>query len=248
MWKRPWNCIYYFVGFKEVYDNLIKKYFLSWTEKNCGYEMKKQMEILILLLLNMITTAFTSVVAAIKVLNDLITITKLSFSLGFRCNKFFMHLVLEIYIYFNDGSTIYVHITIQFCIRKCILRVHFICCGILAFSSLCLRKTTFHYLICFPKILQNIIINDLTCSLFCNIIDMIILSFKWFMCYCLFWNTGNKIKNVVIPLGNEYENHHSTKTPYIIRILNESSSINLFQTSTCFTFQFIYTPCSQFLH
>ena len=87
-----------------------------------------------------------------------------------------------------------------------------------------------------------------TCSLFCNIIDMIILSFKWFMCYCLFWNTGNKIKNVVIPLGNEYENHHSTKTPYIIRILNESSSVNLFQTSTCFTFEFIYTPCSQFLH
>ena len=63
--------------------------------------MKKQMEILILLLLNMITTAFTNVVAAIKVLNDLITITKLSFSLGFRCNKFFMHLVLDIYIYFN---------------------------------------------------------------------------------------------------------------------------------------------------
>ena len=138
MWKRPWNLIYYLVGFREKYDNLIKKYFLSWTEKNCGYEMKKQMEILILLLLNMITTAFTNVVAAIKVLNDLITITKLSFSLGFRCNKFFMHLVLEIYIYFNDGCTIYVHITIQFCIRKCILRVqismHFICYRILTFS------------------------------------------------------------------------------------------------------------------
>ena len=41
-------------------------------------EMKKQMEILILLLLNMITTAFTNVVAAVKVLNDLTTITKLS--------------------------------------------------------------------------------------------------------------------------------------------------------------------------
>ena len=42
-------------------------------------EMKKQMEILILLLLNMITTAFTkNGVTAIKVSRDYITITQLS--------------------------------------------------------------------------------------------------------------------------------------------------------------------------
>ena len=111
-----------------------------------------------------------------------------------------------------------------------------------------MKKTTFHYKICFPKMLHNIIIKVPTCCLFCNIIDIMILWFKWFMCYCLFWNTGNRIKNVVIPLGNVYENHHSTKTTYIIHILNENSSVNLFQTTTCFTFEFIYTPCSQFLH
>ena len=110
MWKRPWNLIYYLVGFKKKYDNLIKKYFLSWTEKNCGYEMKKQMEILILLLLNMITTAFTNVVAAIKVLNDLITITKLSL-LVFVATNFSC-------IYFLKSISILTMVVLYMCISQ----------------------------------------------------------------------------------------------------------------------------------
>ena len=78
MWKRPWNCIYYLLALKEVYDNLIKKYFFVILGRGKMWicEMKKQMEILILLLLNMITTAFSNDVASIKVLKDYITITK----------------------------------------------------------------------------------------------------------------------------------------------------------------------------